>query len=162
MKNQKWVSAREDSSKGFTFIELMLVVVIAGVLMGLAVPYFEEWKKDLEYREVTRHIVSILRYAQSRAITTNLEHRVEYEPENRRYRVIQGNRADNSSNWSTVVCDWFVLPHGVHLDTTVNTVHLNTNGTANGATIKIQDAEKMTKFEVKVANTGRVRVPLSL
>lgn len=150
------------TGRGFTLLELMIVVVIMVILAVLAAPSFAEWQKDLECRAVTRNIVSTLRYARSRAINTNLEHRVEYEPENRRYRLIQGDRANQSNNWNTIVCDWIVLPPGVHLDTNVNPVHLNTNGTANGGTISIQDATNKTKFKVIVVSTGRIRIPAKL
>jgi prepilin-type N-terminal cleavage/methylation domain-containing protein len=147
------------SERGVTLLELMIVVVIATVLAALAAPSFAEWQKDLTCREVTRHIASTLRYAKSRAISTNLEHRVEYEPENRRYRLTQGDKSGNSSHWNTIVYDWIVLPPGVHIDTNVNAIHLNTNGTASGGTISIQDGTKKTKFKVIVVSTGRIRIP---
>ena len=150
------------SEKGFTLLELIIVVVIATVLAALAAPSFAEWQRDLTCREVTRSIASTLRCARSRAISTNLEHRVEYELEKRRYRLMQGDRSVNSSHWNTIVSDWTVLPPGVYLDSNVNAIHLNTNGTANGGTISIQDATKKTKFKVIVVSTGRIRIPEEL
>src|ERR1700690_2561805 len=73
------------SENGFTLLELMIVVVIASFLAALAAPSFADWQRDLACREVARSIVSTLRCAKSRAISTNLEHRVEYEHENSRY-----------------------------------------------------------------------------
>jgi len=147
------------SENGFTLLELMIVVVIATVLAALAAPSFADWQRDLTFREVTRSIVSTLRCARSTAISVNLEHRVEFEPEKRRYRLLQGDRSVNSSNWHTIVYDWTVLPLGVHIDSNVKVVHLNTNGTSNGGTISIQDATKKTRFKVIVAATGRIRIP---
>ena len=84
---------------------------------------------------------------------------MEYETEKGRYRLMQGDRSVNSSHWDTIVYDWTVLPPGVHLESNVNAVHLNTNGTSNGGTICIQDASKKTRFKVIVASTGRIRIP---
>jgi prepilin-type N-terminal cleavage/methylation domain-containing protein len=114
------------SEKGFSLLELMIVIVFATVLAALAAPSFADWQRDLTCREVTRSIASTLRCARSRAISTNLEHRVEYDFEKRRYRLMQGDRSINSSHWNTIVNDWTVLPPGVHLDSNVNAVHLNT------------------------------------
>ena len=162
MKQYKIEPNVRCSENGFSLLELMILVAIVSFLAALAAPSFADWQRDLTCREVARSICSTLRCAKSRAISTNLEHRVEYEPEKNRYRLIQGDRSVNSIHWNTIVYDWTVLPLGVYIDTNVNTVHLNTNGTSNGGTISIQDSSKKTKFKVVVAATGRIRMPEKL
>jgi prepilin-type N-terminal cleavage/methylation domain-containing protein len=162
MKQNEMAPDNGRSEKGFALLELMIIVVIVAILAAIAAPSFADWQKSLSCREVTRNIASTLRYARSRTINTNLEHRVEYENAKGRYRLMQGDRSVNSSNWDTIVYDWTVLPPGVHLDANVNAVHLNTNGTSNGGTICIQDAAKKTRFKVIVASTGRIRIPWNL
>lgn len=144
---------------GFTLIELMVVMFIAAVLSTMAIPSFVQWRHDLEFRKTTRVLVSILREAKSRAIRTNLEHRVEYAATNKQYRMTQGNRSNNSTSWNTVVYDWIDLPAGVHIDANVNTIQMNTNGTANGGTIRVQNDALKTVHEIRVARTGRIRIP---
>jgi len=147
------------SSKGVTLTELLVVLLIVGVLAAMAMPMLSHWWHDLEYRAAARRVVSILREARSRAIATNREHRVEYEPTNRRYRMMQGDRPIDSKIWSAVVYDWEPLPLGVELAANVHSIQINTNGTANGGTIMIQDAASTTKYKVVVARTGRIRMP---
>lgn len=92
------------------------------------------------------------------AIATNLEHRVEFENANRRFRVTRGDKASNSSNWSTVVRDWNVLPPMVNMYANIDKIHLNPTGSANPGTIQIQDTALVKKYEVCIANTGRARI----
>lgn len=162
--NQKSVltTCRAGSKTGFTLIEVIIVVSLVMLLSAIAVPSYVQWSRNAEYRVSARNIFYLLRETRSKAITSNLEHRVEFEPVNRRYRVIRGNRSSNSANWNTVICDWIVLPPKVQLDINVDVIHMNTNGTANGGTIKIQDNANTTKYEVRIARTGRIRIPVVL
>ena len=146
------------SSRGFTVNELLIGIIIMSVLCIIMTPNFMDLRESLVCREAARVIVSTLRVARARAIAMNREHKVEFESEKGRYRIIQGNRADNSIDWNTIIQDWACLPVGVNLDVNVSAIHLNTNGTANGGTIHVQDSERATKYRVVVASTGRIRV----
>jgi prepilin-type N-terminal cleavage/methylation domain-containing protein len=144
---------------GFTLMELMIVVLITAVLSILAIPSFLQWRQNLEYRKTAREIASILREAKSRSIKTNLEHRVEFAATNIQYRMTQGNRSNNSTLWDTVVYEWAEPSSGVRIDANVNTIQMNTNGTSNGGTIFIQNDALQTIYEIRVARTGRIRIP---
>jgi prepilin-type N-terminal cleavage/methylation domain-containing protein len=144
---------------GYTLMELMIVVLITAVLSALAIPSFLQWRQNLEFRKTARDLVSILREAKSRSIKTNLEHRVEYASTNKQYRLTQGNRSNNSTLWNTVVYEWTELPSGVRIDANVNTIQMNTNGTANGGTLFIQNDALKTIYEIRVARTGRIHIP---
>ncbi len=146
------------SSKGFTVNELLISIIIMSVLCVLMTPTFMSLRESLVCREAARVIVSTLRVARARAIATNAEHKVEFESANRRYRMLQGNRSHHSVDWNTVIQDWALLPAGVNLHTNVFAIQLNTNGTANGGTLSIQDSACATKYRVVVASTGRIRV----
>ncbi len=150
------------SRDGFTLMEVMIAVAVIVVLSAIAIPASHQWIHNAEYRATARSLVNILRETRSKAIAANLEHKVEFESVNRRYRVIRGNRASNSVDWSTVVYDWTVFPEGVRVTSNVGAIHMNTNGTANGGTISIQDDEMRTRYEVRVARTGRIRIPAIL
>ena len=145
-------------SKGFTVNELLISIIIMSVLCILATPMLMKLRESIVCREAARVIVSTLRVARARAIATNAEHKVEFEPANRRYRLLQGDRAHDSVDWGRVIQDWALLPAGVNLHANVRTIHLNTNGTANGGTVHIQDSDRATKYRVVIAPTGRIRV----
>lgn len=144
--------------QGFTVTEVIVVMAIMTIIAGMALPPFVQWVAAAEYRAAARTIVSILRETRSMAITANLEHRVEFENENKRFRVVRGNRASNSNTWEDVIRDWEVLPPLVHMDANVEKIHLNPFGTSNAGTITIQDERAQPKFRVRINNTGRIRI----
>jgi Tfp pilus assembly protein FimT len=146
------------SSKGFTVNELLISIIILSVLCILVTPIFMDVRESLVCREAARAVISTLRAAQAKAIATNREHKVEFESANGRYRILQGNRANDSVNWNTIIESWVLLPVGVNLSANVGAIHLNTNGTASSGTVNIQDSERATKYRIVVAPTGRIRV----
>lgn len=154
-------------SKGFTLVELMLVISIMGILMSFAIPSFNEWRQRQQYKEVTRDIASMLRLAKTGAIAKNREYRVELDVAGARFGLRPGNRAVNTS-WSDLDSNpmparWKLLPAGVNLAASIAAIEFNPNGTANlggllSTIVSIQDESAATKYEVEVASSGRVRI----
>ncbi len=153
---------RVSGIKGFTLMEIMVVIILITVLSLFAVPYSQLWIRNSEYKAAARNMVNVLRETRSKAINKNLEHRVEFEQGNKRFRVTQGNKSIDSDEWNTIVSDWQSLPGGVHFFANIDAIHLNPNGTASGGTISIQDDMRATKYEVCVTKTGRIRIPAVL
>jgi prepilin-type N-terminal cleavage/methylation domain-containing protein len=148
----------QRTQQGFTLTEVISVMALIAILSCMALPPFIQWLQSAEHRASARSILSILREARSMAITTNYEHRVEFDNSNRRFRVTRGDRASNSSDWSTVVRDWHVLPPLVKIHANVEKIHLNPTGSSNAGTIQIQDDKAQPKYQVRIASTGRVRI----
>ncbi len=157
-----WRASQVSGMKGFTIVEAMVVMVSITILSLFAVPYSHQWIRNSEYKSAARSMVNILRATRSNAINNNLEHRVEFESGRKRFRVMQGNKSINSNEWNTVVSDWQSLPDGIYIFANVEAIHMNPNGTANGATISILDDMQTTKYEVCVTKTGRIRIPAAL
>ena len=146
-------------SKGVTVIELLIVLAIIAGLTAIAVPMYSHWRDNLEFRQAARDVVSMLREAKSRAISMNREHRVEFEPANRRYIMKQGNRENNSSKWDAVSQQWTVLPARVFMSANVTALHFDPNGTSSLGTVCILDSSLTVRYRVKVARTGRIYIP---
>ncbi len=53
-----------EPSKGFTLIELMIVVAIIGILAAIAIPTYSEYTKKAKVSEVSNALGAVLSYAQ--------------------------------------------------------------------------------------------------
>ncbi len=59
------------NNKGFTLIELMMVIAITGILAAIGTPRFFAYKNDTKVRAATNQIVGTLQMAKSRAVKDN-------------------------------------------------------------------------------------------
>ena len=157
------------NNRGFTLVELVIVITIFTILAAVAMPYMAQWITQADFREASQNVLQILNQGRSRAVSRNLEQRVEFDLTNHQFRLVEGNRSANSSNFDTVVLKWTGLPATVILkrtttcdDTSDTSFQFNPNGSSSSGYICIMDAKNPTvkKFKVGVANsnTGRVTV----
>lgn len=59
------------ASRGFSLIELMVVVAVVAVLAATGVPAFAAWLADSRVRSMTEEIAAVLRTAKAEAIREN-------------------------------------------------------------------------------------------
>ena len=150
------------SESGFSLMELLTVVGVVATVSLIAIPSFSKWREQAQYRKVASEVVQLLREARSRAISRNLEQRIEFEPGNRRYRHTEGDRASHSSNFSTVVVDWIALPEEVTLKKNLacdsdadSSLQFNTNGTAQTGYVCVVEtrAPDICHFKVGISSS---------
>jgi len=79
------------AGRGFTLIELVLMISIIGILAMLGVPERSVFQ-DAKLHAAARRMVSDIRYAQSRAVSTRAVHRVVFLPVEERYAVTSTDR----------------------------------------------------------------------
>lgn len=158
------------TSRGFTLIEMIIVVALIGILTAVAVPSIIQMRNSMNYRGASRDVASILRNARSLAISENREYQVDIDTANRQYRLRRGDRVSGSANW-TVIKDYVALPAGVTIATSEPTSFFfrpngavafnpDTDGdSTNDETISIRDTGGTTKHTITISpTTGRIRV----
>ncbi len=156
------------SVKGMTAVELLLVISLIAILAGMAMPTFVQWRQSLEYREAASSIVGALKNARNRAVTTNRQHRVEFNIAAGNYRLTRGNRPDASTDpWNPEGRPWIALPEAVRLNSgavVLTAIQFNSSGMASfvplGAvgTVTIRNTAGANLYWVGVEQTGRIRM----
>ncbi len=66
------------SQKGFTLIEMMVVLVIMGVLIGIAVPAFGQWRAHAAVNDASVAIMGYLKQARNMAMAENRSVKVKF------------------------------------------------------------------------------------
>lgn len=74
---------------GFTLMELVIVVVIVGMMLGAVVPLFGGSFRTLRANGAVKELLNALKFAQESAITSGVEHRVYFAPDDNVYWVLR-------------------------------------------------------------------------
>ena len=76
----------------------MLVVLVLGVLAGFAIPSFSGTYRKLQLKKSADDLSFIMHYAQSRAITANLDLRLEFDPQFSSYWLLEKKNGEEPSD----------------------------------------------------------------
>jgi type II secretion system protein H len=79
----------ENGWRGFTLIELIIVLTIIAIMSAAVVPVFGGSMAKLERDHAVRDFVATLRYAQERAVTDTREYRMALDPELNQYWLLR-------------------------------------------------------------------------
>lgn len=74
------------SARGFTLIEILVVLAIVGLVLGLAIPKVQELS-GVELRSATRRLAGAARYAADQAAVHKTPFRIRFDVPGRTYRV---------------------------------------------------------------------------
>jgi len=85
---------------GFTLIEVMVVVAIVGIVTGIAVAGYLNWKPGYVFRGAVSQVRGDLNRAKMRAVETRRQCRVSFTANG--YILQDGNRTMNSSHWGRI------------------------------------------------------------
>ena len=142
--------------EAFTLIEIILVVLILGVVVGMAVPNFSRTYSTFQLKQFTEDLVYLMRYAQSRAITNNREIRLEFDPEFLQYWLTQQKEGEERGAGDPVFERFtgrygriFKVPPELRIKTGMNTVSFYPDGTIARARMDVCRDEKCLTISTK-------------
>jgi prepilin-type N-terminal cleavage/methylation domain-containing protein len=153
------------NKRGVTLIELVVVMVIIAIGAVLLVPNIGVWLPNYRLRSATRDIVSTMRTAQMKAVSTNFEYRAYFNAGEGRYWIERGNQNTGSTNWVGTTDPGNVaregpintLPTGVTINLT-GFIEFNPDSTCNAATITLTNSKGKQSSITLVTSTGKVNV----
>lgn len=149
-------------NKGFTMVEMLVVIIIASILLMLAIPYYQSFRADNKASDLATAIASALHFAKSEAIRQNT------------VMTLCGANAtqtacNNNNSWDN---GWIIIGpnNDIHLvyaasipntltATPNNTVQFQASGFLSSVTnnsFTIQPADCKTGYTVTVSNSGAV------
>ena len=144
------------NKKGVTLLELIVVLVIIAIAATLAIPNIAAWLPNYRLRTATRDIVSTMRTAQMKAVSNNLEYRLQFNAEGS-YILQQRTTAGIWINDGVLQR----IPSGIRfhqINLADNRAVFNPNSTSSSGNVALRNKRDTEKRIVLFAATGRIRV----
>ena len=148
---------RQTNRKGVTLIELIVVIVIIAIGAALLTPNIGGWLSNYRLRSATRDIASILRTAQMKAVSSNLEYRVCFA--NPTFWLERGNLSSGSTSWTTEGAIQ-TLPRGVTMSGPLDggNAQFNPNSTCSIGSLTLTNTKGTQRRVTLTPATGRINI----
>jgi prepilin-type N-terminal cleavage/methylation domain-containing protein len=149
--------------KGFTLVEVMVVIAIIGIVSAIAIPNFYSYAAGMKLRSASRDLLSTLQNTRMKAIRQNTRWAVKFNGATS-YQVIDCGidntcgTGDDDDIGAHIKAPTPISP-GVSMSQNFagNQVIFNSEGTCNAGRVDITNASSGTS-SVEVAISGRIRV----
>ncbi|MGH7278299.1 MAG: GspH/FimT family pseudopilin [Candidatus Rokuibacteriota bacterium] len=147
------------SERGFTLIELAVVVAVIGIMTALATPFYLSYLRTATVEGAAHEVATLLNQGRSLAIARNLPVCVEVNGGRVRYAFDTCGSGDHYTGPGTDTNGYIRLTDGVNLTMNVSPVFTALGAAAPAATFTVTHAQYGgTSMPVTVSGSGRVRI----
>jgi len=143
-------------SRGFSLVELIVVLVVIGLSVSLVVPSFSRFSKTIELKGAARKISAILRYCRSEAVNKGQTYQIILDSDLRQVRVQKTEsskeKEEELKKEEKAVRQMYHLPGGINVkevdiaspqySSDYPTIEFYPNGGSNGGSFLLNSGER--------------------
>ena len=153
------------NQRGFTMMEMMIVVVVIGIIAAMAVPSFLNYMPKLRVKSSARDIVSELRLARSKSVSERRPYGVAFDVASNSIYTFADTDNPSAQTYST--SDSLVKADTLSSDVSLNACSYNngcvvfnsTGAASTSGDIQVVTGDGSIVMSINVlASTGRVRL----
>jgi prepilin-type N-terminal cleavage/methylation domain-containing protein len=142
------VGIKEDQG-GFTVIEILAAIGVAGLLMVIAMPFFTKTLPALRLTDAARQVATDLQQVRMRAIAQSIPHQISFSSTTYVIQRCNGTCANDGGNMA--------LPEGITVTPPASPPQFQPRGSVSAATT-IRLSNGTTNKWVCVRIVGRINV----
>ena len=143
-------------SRGFSLIEMIIVLVVIGLSASLVVPSLSQFSKTVELKGAARKISAILRYCRSEAVNKGQTYQIIFDSDLREVRVQKTEssweKEEEMKRDAKSVRQMYHLPKGINVkevniispeySSDYPTIEFYPNGGSNGGSFLLSSEER--------------------
>jgi type II secretory pathway pseudopilin PulG len=147
-------------SRAFTFIELILVILLVAVIVSLAVPLLSRTHDRMQVESVGLNIKKLLLYGRERALSSGSRYRMVFDSDLRGYEleaeadVSVGGRAFTGLEGR--IGGPRRIPDGIETEASTNEVVIHPDGTIDEVVLRVIGRSGNAYVLTTTGTTGRV------
>lgn len=77
-----------QNRRGFTLIEMLVLIIIIAVLSSIAVPNYSRFHASMQFKQSVRSVVGLIQYTRQAAIQNNSDATLSYDPRAASFHVV--------------------------------------------------------------------------
>jgi general secretion pathway protein H len=143
----------KPAQKGFSLIEIMLVLVMIAVMMALTASFMSGSLEQAKVRAISKDLVSALKYTRGQAVIKHEQKTIVFNVKNRTYRAPKKKLVqlpdDMEMNLYTAESDI--------IDEATGKIRFFSDGSSTGGWVKLTYKSKIWKININWL-TGEVRI----
>ncbi|MGD0915727.1 MAG: GspH/FimT family pseudopilin [Thermodesulfobacteriota bacterium] len=153
----------EVNDKGFSLIEVIVVLLIIGLTIALVTPSLSRFSSTVELKASAKKISAILRYYRSEAINQGKVYQIFFDSDLNEVRVQPAasteEKGESEKKGENDAQKTYALPKGVHIKevkveltqypSDLPTIEFYSNGGSNGGTITL-DSQDRQGYKIEV------------
>ena len=155
------------SSRGFTIIEMMIILAIIGVILTVAAPNFNAYRQNTNLKEAARDISSDISLYKQRAVAENRRYRINFSAAANTYTIQQETVVNNTGtgNYVDLITKTvgagnanIVISGTPSFSGGVTYVTFNPRGTSGAGSLMLQHTIRLSTATITTNLMGRARV----
>lgn len=161
-------TGKMKTNKGFSLIELLIVIAIIGIMAGIAAPLFNKYRHNTNLKEAARDFSSDIALYRQRAVAENIHYKITFDQPANNYTV-QKETASGSGVYIDLV-PAVTKGTGVYGQViiaddptpTIASITFSPRGTMSAGTITLKHTIRLSTAAIITNITGRVYVTYDL
>jgi len=148
-------------NKAFTFVELLLVVVILGVSIGLSTPLFRKTYQNFQLADAASNFSSLMRFAQVSSIVERVKFRIDFNLDKTKYWLTTESDPATPDVFSRIQGKFgrtTVVPEQIKIELTGDNVTFYPDGTVDEVVIYFSNRNNKFYTIITEGQTGYVKL----
>lgn len=79
-------------NRGFSLVEMMIVIAIIGIVAAIAAPSFNKYRDNINLKEAARELSSEIALCKQRAVTENVHYKITFDTGENSYTAFRGGQ----------------------------------------------------------------------